>query len=513
VTQVGEGHETAADEAGPVMTFGAPTVGEILAERYQLEEHVNNDSAGRQVWRGIDVILRRPVAVVLRHPGGDSATEMLQAAVDASRVIHPNLVGVYDAIDEGERAYVVREWVDGEALREMVNREGPLDPARATAIAHSIADALAAVHATGMVHGNVHPGTTLIGDDGRVVLADARADSADSNETDIRAVGGLLYYALTARWPHAEVGKSALTDANRDGNGMIAAPRQIRAGVPAYLDDLTMDLLDKRVAAPEADALAAELARLDSADDEYEDVGPLRFTQSAAVEPIRSTRKIMVGVGALVVIAVVGLIFGIRAISHSSDTTAKQQTQANAGSAGTATGGATTDNNATGPATATPQRIPLTADMVRIVDPPPGDRSSTGEAAKTVDKDKSTAWDTEGFNTAKFGNLKPGMGVLINLGSMRNVAYVQMETNATGVGVDVRTGTSDPGDSSNGDAKVVQTYKKLGQTTLSEGTRTVLDAFADNGKYQYILVWLSQLPKGDDGRYRISVSDIEVFGN
>src|SRR5689334_2862289 len=265
------------------MTFGAPTAGEILAERYQLEEHVNDDSAGRQVWRGIDVILRRPVAVVLRYPGGDSAAEMLQAAVDASRVIHPNLVGVYDAIDEGARAYVVREWVDGESLRELVSQEGPLDPARSTTIAHAIADALAAVHATGMVHGNVHPGTTLIADDGRVVLADARADAADSAEKDVRAVGGLLYYALTAHWPQAEVGRSAIPDANRDGSGNPAAPRQIRAGVPAYLDDLTMDLLDKRVAAPEADALAAELARLDAAaDDDYVDVGPPRSTQANA---------------------------------------------------------------------------------------------------------------------------------------------------------------------------------------------------------------------------------------
>ena len=98
VTQVGEGHETAADEAGPVLTFGAPTAGEILAERYQLEQHVNNDSAGRQVWRGIDVILRRPVAVVLRHPGGSSATEMLLAAVASSRVFHSCLVCVDDAI-------------------------------------------------------------------------------------------------------------------------------------------------------------------------------------------------------------------------------------------------------------------------------------------------------------------------------------------------------------------------------------------------------------------------------
>src|SRR3954471_24524559 len=207
------------------MTFGAPTVGEILAERYQLEEHVNNDSAGRQVWRGIDVILRRPVAVVLRHPGGDSATEMLQAAVDASRVIHPNLVGVYDAIDEDDRAYVVREWVEGESLRELVSEEGPLDPGRATAIAHSIAGALAAVHATGMVHGNVHPGTVLIADDGRVVLADARADSADDVETDIRAVGGILYFALTGRWPQVEVGRTTLPDAGRDATGNVATPR------------------------------------------------------------------------------------------------------------------------------------------------------------------------------------------------------------------------------------------------------------------------------------------------
>ena len=118
------------------MTFGAPAVGEILAERYQLEQHIDNDSAGRQIWRGIDVILRRPVAVVLRHPGGTASGEMFSAAVAASRIVHPHLVGVYDAIDEGARAYVVREWVDGAALRDHV-LAGPLDAARATTVAHA----------------------------------------------------------------------------------------------------------------------------------------------------------------------------------------------------------------------------------------------------------------------------------------------------------------------------------------------------------------------------------------
>ena len=235
-------------------------------------EHINNDSAGRQVWRGVDVILRRPVAVVLRYPGGDSATEMLQAAVAASRVIHPNLVGVYDAIDEADRAYVVREWVDGESLRDAGRRTvrwtRPGPPRSAT----PSPSALAAVHATGMVHGNVHPGTVMISDDGRVVLADARTDGA--GQPGDRHPGGRRHPLLRAHrhWPHAEAplrgataghGRAAIPDAVRDASGGIAAPRQVRAGVPAYLDDLTMDLLDAEIAPPSSDVLAAELARLD----------------------------------------------------------------------------------------------------------------------------------------------------------------------------------------------------------------------------------------------------------
>ncbi|MFD1364932.1 protein kinase family protein [Actinoplanes sichuanensis] len=513
VTQVGEGHETAADEAGPVLTFGAPTAGEVLAERYQLEEHVNNDSAGRQVWRGTDVILRRPVAMVLRYPGGDSAVEMLQAAVAASRVIHPNLVGVYDAIDEQERAYVVREWVDGESLRDLIAAEGPLDPARAIAIAHSVADALTAVHATGMVHGNVHPGSTLIADDGRVVLADARADAADSNESDVRAVGGILYFALTGHWPHTEVGRSALPDANRDSAGNPAAPRQIRAGIPAYLDDLTMDLLDRRVAAPASDALTAELGRLDAAaeDEEFEDVGPLRFVQSggssSSGEQVRSAPKILVGVGALIVIAIIGLVFGIRAINNTG-----KSTEANNAPVTQPTGDG--DNSAQQPAPE-PQKIKLTADMVRMVDPPDGQRLDGEQAKYTVDGDPSTVWETSKYNSAPFGGLKPGMGILINLGEKRALSEVQVTTSAPGATIDVRTGTSDPGDSSSGDDKVVKNFKSLSdeKPEKASGTKVYFSGFDPNEKYQYVLVFLTELPRAEDGdRFQISVSEIALSG-
>lgn len=517
MTQVGEGHETAADEAGPVLTFGAPTAGEVLAERYQLEEHVNDDSAGRQVWRGIDVILRRPVAVVLRHPGGDSATEMLQAAVAASRVIHPNLAGVYDAIDEQERAYVVREWVDGESLRELVGAEGLLDPARAITIAHSVADALTSVHATGMIHGNVHPGSVLIADDGRVVLADARAHEADSTESDVRAVGGILYFALTGHWPHAEVGRSALTDANRDSAGNPAAPRQIRAGIPAYLDDLTMDLLDRRVVAPASDALTAELGRLDAAadDDEYEDVGPLRFVQgnSSSSEPMRSAPKILVGVGALIVIAIIGLVFGIRAISDAgkADTTPQAGATVDSGAAPGETPDATLTQ------APNPQKLKLTAGMVRIVDPPDGDRDDTGEGKFAVDGNKDTAWKLAWYTQPKFGNTKPGMGLLINLGEPRALSEVKVSTSLPGVVMDVRTGNSDPGDNSAGDQKLITEFQSISDAdaagTKSTGTNHVISGFDPNQKYQYVMVFLSELPRNDETQgYQVNVNEVELYG-
>ncbi|BCY15631.1 hypothetical protein L3i22_107190 [Actinoplanes sp. L3-i22] len=516
MTQVGEGHETAADEAGPVLTFGEPAVGEILAERYQLEQHVNNDSAGRQVWRGIDVVLRRPVAVVLRHPGGDSAAEMLQAAVAASRVLHPNLVGVYDAIDEEQRAYVVREWVDGESLRDLIAAEGPLDPSRAIAIAHSIADALTAVHATGMIHGNVHPGTALIGDDNRVVLADARADAADSPEADVRAVGGLLYFALTGHWPQAETGRAALPDAIRDSAGTPAAPRQSRAGVPAYLDDLTMDLLDRRVAVPSAEALTAELGRLDAAaeEEEFEDVGPLRFVQAggAPSESARSTPKILLGVGALVIIAVIGLVFGIRAINNSSKPDASASTPVQAGAGAQPDGAGTASEDPLGP----PKQIPLTADMVRIVDPPNGERKDTGESDFVVDNDPKTAWQLSYYLQPNFGGGKPGMGVLIHLPEARALSEVRVALSAPGAVVDLRVGTKDPGDNSNGDKQIVKTYTKVSDADSADtntGDKQILNGFDPDKKYQYVLVFITKLPRNEDTPgYQVDVNDIQLYG-
>ncbi|MEU7586365.1 protein kinase family protein [Micromonospora sp. NPDC049230] len=518
VTQVGEGQE-ADESAPPVMTFGAPTAGEVLAERYELVEHINNDSAGRLVWRGVDVILRRPVAVVLRYPGGDSATEMLQAAVAASRVIHPNLVGVYDAIDEAERAYVVREWVDGQSLRDLA-ADGPLDPARATAIGNAVASALAAVHATGMVHGNVHPGTVMISDEGRVVLADARTDGADSQENDIRAVGGILYFALTGSWPHAEAplhgataghGRAAIPDAVRDAGGSIAAPRQVRAGVPAYLDDLTMDLLDAEIAPPSSDVLAAELARLDvPAEEEHylENSGPLRFAAETGEEPsplaAAGGRKVAVGIAGLLAVALVGLLIGISTLGDKEP----QASQTPAPSASASAGAAT-------PAAAVVRKLPVKD--VRIIDPDSKVRDELDGAKKAVDGDPDKGWGTDTYTTAKFGNTKQGMGIWLDLGAPHTVKSVQAVLSARGASAQLLTGTVNPPSTSNGDKQVIANYRTpknaIGQPFEDhDGTTMAFDGFDADRKYQYLLFWVTELPPAEGG-YQIDIQEITVQGS
>lgn len=517
MTQVGEG-QGAGDNAPSLMTFGAPEVGEILAERYELAEHINDDSAGRQVWRGVDVVLRRPVAVILRYPGGDSATAMLQSAVTASRVVHPNLAGVYDAIDEGERAYVVREWVSGRSLREIV-AEGVLDPAHAAGVAHAVAAALSAVHATDMVHGNVHPGTVMISDDGRVVLADGRSDVADSQETDVRAVGGILYFALTGRWPFSEApmlgatagqGRAAVADAIRDGSGNAAAPRQVRAGIPAYLDELTTALLDPQVPLPAAEALAAELGSLDALAEESEPEGvPLRFASAGDDEPSPlgplGNRKLLLSIGGGVAAALIALLVGVTVLTPGDDPSPGPVAQPSTG-----TGQSQTPDDSSPTIT----QIAIGPDQVRVVDPPGGDRTELKDIAQVVDGDTDRGWFTHEYFSPKFGNVKDGMGIFIDLGEPRMVKSVTAELSAVGASAELYSGTVNPPSTTAGDRELVQQFSRtpVGSYERHDGTTMTFSDFDPDQEYRYLLLWFTELPANTKGGFQIGVQEIIVRG-
>ncbi len=516
-------HEGDAYWADPgVMTFGEPAEGEIFADRYQLEEHVNTDATGRQIWRGLDVVLRRPVAVVIRQPGGEAAAAMLTAAVAASRLVHPHIVSVYDAIDEHDRAYLVREWVAGIALRDVL-RQAPLDAERATLVTHAIAEAVAALHSAGIVHGNVHPGTILIADDGRVVLTDAHADGQPAPEADVRAVGAVLYACLTAHWPYAEAGQSVLPDAVRDGSGRLATPRQVRGGIPNHLDEIAADLLDLQNTPPTAAVVATEFARLatmGAADAEYDspydaqyegqyegqydyedeaDRGPMGFTNGDGPVRRRAGGKLALGVGVLVVIAIVGAIIGAKVLGGSPD----DQGNTPLGNTPATTVPATPGNGAP---------IAITAAQLRLVDPKGGDRTEFSQLAKTVDGKEDTGANTSEYKTAAFGGLKSGMGVLIDLGSPMKVGAVRMSVNLQNASVSLYGGTSDPGATTEGDDSILQTYKPIGKPLVDHsGTVMVLNIPADQQPVQYLLIWITKLPlDSTKGKYQLAINEISV---
>jgi eukaryotic-like serine/threonine-protein kinase len=509
VTQSNEGPASPAVNRN-VLTVATSQAGEVLATRYRLEEHINDDAHGRQVWRGIDVVLRRPIAIVVRHPGGPTAVEMISAAVAASRITHPHLVDVYDAVDEGSRAYVVREWVDGTSLRDLV-ADGPLDSVRATSIAHAVASAISAAHATGMVHGNVHPGSVLVADDGRVMLADARADERATPERDIRAIGAVLYCALTGHWPYAEAGPDRLPDAIRDAAGHLASPRQVRGGLPSYLSELATSLLDPRVELPPADQVALDLSRLDTdANEEFFSDGPLGFRAMDAPRGDshrgRSGRKLLVGVVALLVISAGGLLLATKVGGNNP---AQGQ-----GASNPSTGSGSTSPASPGPST-TPQTqagpVPLTSNSIRIIETGGNDARLTTNVGRAVDGDENTYWLSNWYNSATYGGFKSGMGLLINLGKPMSVTSVRVDFEIPGATVQAYVGSSDPGLGNANSKKILATYKPIGDDGPQMAGSTA--DYPIGQKAQYILIWVTKIPPAGSiapGKFLLGINEVAV---
>jgi len=168
----------------------------LLAGRYRLLAVIGRGGMGA-VWRARDELLNRDVAVKeIVWPAQLDAEEREMArrravreAQMAARVRHPNVVGVYDIIEEGDRPSIVMELVPFRSLRDAVAEDGPMTPAEAARVGLSVLSALRAVHEVGVVHRDVKPANILLGPDGRVVLADfGIAKAADSPALTISGV-------------------------------------------------------------------------------------------------------------------------------------------------------------------------------------------------------------------------------------------------------------------------------------------------------------------------------------
>ena len=153
--------------------------GRLVGGRYRLEAPLGQGGMG-VVWRAHDELLHRAVAVkeVLLHPGLSLAERavacerMQREARLAAGVRHPAVLTVFDVVNEDDRPWIVMELIDGQSLEQLVLSGGPLDPRQAARIGRELLGALAAAHATGVLHRDVKPANVLLARDGRVLLTD-----------------------------------------------------------------------------------------------------------------------------------------------------------------------------------------------------------------------------------------------------------------------------------------------------------------------------------------------------
>jgi serine/threonine-protein kinase len=470
------------------------TVGQLIADRYELKQVVGTGGMS-SVYCAHDTLLERDVALKILHEhfseDGDYVERFRREARAAARLSHPGIVTVIDRGEEDGRQFIVFEFVDGETLKELVDRGGPMPVRRALELGLEIGRALAFAHQQGLVHRDVKPQNVLLNGDGRAQVTDfgiarsldavghtetgtvlgtshyiapeqARGERVDA-QTDVYSFGVVLYELLAGEVPYG--GDNFLTVAMKHVNEPVPSLLERRTDCPLRLAALVERCMAKEPADRPAsmDEVVAELqACLAELDGRPDGDATMIVRPPAAKKPRRprgerstSSRRTPI-LWALVGLALLAAVVAGLLLTRDGDDKA----------AGDRPG---------------PGGTPVALAGVTAHDPPPGDgEEHSDEASLATDGDPATYWRTESYD-ASLSMLKPGVGLVLDAEGS-TVSELTVTTDTPGFTAEIRAGSSPDS---------FDTTVSGAQTVESETTFELEQTDA-----RYLLVWITELESG-----------------
>lgn len=244
------------------------------------------EGASGEVWRAWDPTLEREVALKLA-PDGGAPGRPLEEARRLARLRHPNVVAVLGVDVRDGRAGLWMERLEGRTLEQLLAEQGPFGAHEATGIGLELCRALAAVHAAGLVHGDVSPRNVMRERGGRIVLMDLGSASVPgdnrialvtgtplvtapevlagapaSASSDFYALGSLLFRLVSGRFPIEADTIAALRQAH--DAGQRARLRLLRPDLPGPFVQVVEQAIEPSAADRPADAAAFERALANS---------------------------------------------------------------------------------------------------------------------------------------------------------------------------------------------------------------------------------------------------------
>jgi eukaryotic-like serine/threonine-protein kinase len=469
-------------------------VGEVLSDRYELEELVGTGGMS-SVFRAHDRLLDRKVALKILHQQYTDDAEYVERFRHEARAVatlsHPNIVTVIDRGEHGDRQFIVFEYVDGENLKQLINRRGPAPVSTALELVVQVSRGLSFAHQQGFVHRDVKPQNVLLNGNGQAKVTDfGIARSLDvqhgmtqtgtvlgtsdyiapeqaqgrrvDEHTDIYSLGVVLYELLTTEVPFP--GENFVAVAMRHINEPPPPIRDRRPDVSPRLEAAVHKAMakDPDDRFPTMVDFSTELEACLAEDQGATQVltppsRPRRRRSGVSPWPLLLVVAALIAIGAVIAALVWHSGTGVFSIHHA-------------------------------PAAGAGSGAPVSLTAVTAYDPygsPPGEEHNA-DAGKATDDDPVTYWETETYHSS-FAELgKPGVGRVLDAKAPVQLHRLGITTATPGFTAVIRAG----------DVEGSFPDTVSSSQTVSDGTQFAING----GKHRYYLIWITSLPQGGSVR-------------